>query len=363
MNDLTWIYVITNPSFPKYVKVGWTRHNPHKRISDIDSTGVPTPFDLNYVACVEDAGKLEKLAHQFLDDYRVRSSREFFEVSAGFAREAIRSVAARYDVGIYFEKTYIEDGCDASSESSESDYDDFDEVYFTYKSSVMKAFFDYDINKGMSILLDLCKWLEYCPAVCDFFTDEEKDKFRDGSNGLFEPDQDSINLDVSDGVVDKFLILLVDEDSVKNIIDWLVLFLSDQFQRVARYYITYGSTSRVRLLAANFLYEVDDNVESEVLSVYELDLKVNAIVREPNYYIRYNRVLNQAFVRMCSMLMKSNRHDYDGYLRLLLDFLESSQSSFAQHYPGLRTVMQCYFDGGDFEGCFPLKPYYKSTIC
>lgn len=424
MNDLTWIYVVTNSSFPKYVKVGWTRHNPHKRISDIDSTGVPTPFDLNYVACVEDAGRLEKLTHQFLDNYRVRSSREFFEVSAKFAREAIRSVALNFGVRFYFEKIYIEDECNVSGASSTNthgalgvidfkrvniesasdisgspsasiyerfgdidferiniegeiditgapsatvnyEYDFFDDVHSGYASLVVKAFLDFDVSRGMNILLDYCKWVEEFPAVNDFFTDEEIVKYRVGVFKRIESDEDSINMVISDHLIDEFLSLAVDESSVWDLISWLALLLipDEQAQRIARHYIVHGATSRVKLLAANYLFETVKYADEEVFLVYEAELKIDAsMIREPSSYISFNQVLNQAFVRMCSILIESNCHEYDGFLRSYLDFLESSQSCFVRHYPELRDVMQRYFGGENFETRSPLIPYYKWLV-
>ena len=406
MSDLTWIYVITNPSFPKYVKVGWTRHNPHKRIGDIDTTGVPTPFDLNYVACVDDARKLEKLTHQFLDRHRVRSSREFFEVSAMCAREAIRSVAISSGIVLHFDKTYIEadpaisgnqitnfdtqadDDSDSLAESlfeqlgaidfsavnvergenagsafvnAHNEDDTFDELYSCYASLVVKALLDFDVAKGMRALIDLSRWLEHVPSVCDVFANEELAAYQVGFFERVEADHNfAIYFAIPDNFIDDFLELAVDENCVRFVVDWLELVMATEAQglRVARYYISQGKTPRIKLLAANYLYEICDDCE-EVLNVYASELKVDrALIREPSYYLSINQIVNQSFVRMCDIVIRSNCHDYDDFLRRFLGFLESSQSSFERGYPGLRTVMHCYFDGGDFNGCFPLSSYY-----
>lgn len=407
MNDLTWIYVATNPSFPKYVKVGWTRHNPHKRISEIDSTGVPTPFDLNYVACVGDAAKLEKLTHQFLDNHRVRSSREFFEVSAKFASEAIRSVAIGSGIVFYFEKIYLEDGVvvsrvknrnfqtqtdegfnptngeiykllgDIDSDivnikaglffnsvlKSENGEYDLCEVYDAmdsyYARLLVKAFHDLDFAKCLSTLLEYSRRMGVIPIFDDIFGNEEISQYMDALLRRSEADPSFSGFAVSDCFVDDFVKLAVDEFCVQSLIDWLeLLMISDAQQlRVAQYYIAQGETSKVRLLGANYLYEVGGD-RAEILSVYLSELKIDsALIRQPTEFISFNQIINQAFVRMCDILIKTNCHDYDDFLSRFLDFLASFQTSFDRKYTGLRTVLHCYFDGGDFDGCAPLNKY------
>lgn len=365
MNDLTWVYVVTNPSFPKYVKIGWTRHNPHKRVSDIDSTGVPTPFDLSYVACVENAERLEKLAHQSLDEFRVRSSREFFEVSASFARETVRSVAQDSGVRIYFEKIYDEGRDNILDVPGVSVYDEIDyidTVNAAYASLVSGAFLALDVLRGCRILIDYCGWYEGVPEVDYVFTAEDISRYRNRVFNEADFNSGALDFSVPDSVISSLLRMAVDEDSVRNLIDWLALAMVPEAQAltVARHYIHNGLSSRVRLLGANYLYEIGTDYEAEALRVYLDNLSVDeSTIRQPSKFISFNDVLNQAFVRMCNILMKSNCHEHDNFLRQVLVFLESSQSGFARHYDGLRTVMQCYFDGGCFEGCVPLSRYYR----
>ena len=39
-----WVYVLSNPSIPSQVKVGWTKGRPAARAKELQGTGVPTPF-------------------------------------------------------------------------------------------------------------------------------------------------------------------------------------------------------------------------------------------------------------------------------------------------------------------------------
>lgn len=73
------VYVLTNPAFEDYVKVGKTT-NLEQRLKQLDNTSVPLPFRCVYAVEVEDEGLVEKLLHQAFADHRTRTTREFFEI-------------------------------------------------------------------------------------------------------------------------------------------------------------------------------------------------------------------------------------------------------------------------------------------
>lgn len=74
------IYVLINEAMPGYVKIGRTT-NLEQRIRSLDTTSVPLPFECFYACTVERADFVEKQLHDAFLDHRVRSSREFFELS------------------------------------------------------------------------------------------------------------------------------------------------------------------------------------------------------------------------------------------------------------------------------------------
>ncbi len=78
MNEI--IYVLINEAMPGYVKIGRTT-NLEQRIRSLDTTSVPLPFECFYACTVNDADFVEKQLHDAFLDHRVRSSREFFELS------------------------------------------------------------------------------------------------------------------------------------------------------------------------------------------------------------------------------------------------------------------------------------------
>lgn len=74
------VYILINPSFPDWVKIG--------RCSDLDkrlkslsnNTAVPLPFECFYACKVDNGGEIEKKLHMIFDETRVSKRREFFKV-------------------------------------------------------------------------------------------------------------------------------------------------------------------------------------------------------------------------------------------------------------------------------------------
>ena len=83
------VYILTNQSHPSYIKIGKTT-NLRQRLSSLDSTGVPLPFECYYAVEVDDMSKVEKLLHHSFDKYRVRKNREFFELLPENAKSALQ---------------------------------------------------------------------------------------------------------------------------------------------------------------------------------------------------------------------------------------------------------------------------------
>ncbi|SEN97386.1 T5orf172 domain-containing protein [Pseudorhodobacter antarcticus] len=73
------VYVLTNPAFENYVKVGKTT-NLVQRLRQLDNTSVPLPFRCVYAVEVDDDSEVERLVHQAFADHRTRTTREFFEI-------------------------------------------------------------------------------------------------------------------------------------------------------------------------------------------------------------------------------------------------------------------------------------------
>ncbi len=89
---MTIIYILTNEYMPDVIKVGITG-NLKERMRTLDTTGTPLPFECFYAVEVADdvvAREIEAQAHEALDNYRIRSKREFFKTTPEKARAMLK---------------------------------------------------------------------------------------------------------------------------------------------------------------------------------------------------------------------------------------------------------------------------------
>jgi hypothetical protein len=85
------IYILSNPTYPGLVKVGYTRKEIGIRIKDLSkSTGVPTPFKLEYTFRCSNGMVLESEIHRHLKEFRPNNQREFFDITLEQAIEAVK---------------------------------------------------------------------------------------------------------------------------------------------------------------------------------------------------------------------------------------------------------------------------------
>lgn len=83
------VYILKNESMPGFVKVGMTENSVEERMKQLDTTGVPVPFECFYAREVEDMQPVEKLLHDVSLDARTRRNREFFQIDPERVRSAL----------------------------------------------------------------------------------------------------------------------------------------------------------------------------------------------------------------------------------------------------------------------------------
>ncbi|MFJ8476427.1 GIY-YIG nuclease family protein [Kitasatospora sp. NPDC094011] len=88
MHTTEFVYVLRNPAFSEFVKIGFTTHLPEDRIRKLN-TGVPYPFELAFQAVTLQARRVEQAVHRLLKENRAPNG-EFFRISADDAEDAIR---------------------------------------------------------------------------------------------------------------------------------------------------------------------------------------------------------------------------------------------------------------------------------
>lgn len=92
-----YVYILVNPTFSGYVKVGRTTREPEARARELSSTsGVPAPFAVAWDAFVTDCAHVERIIHQRLAHTRSRTDREFFVISLKEAISIISKIVEPY---------------------------------------------------------------------------------------------------------------------------------------------------------------------------------------------------------------------------------------------------------------------------
>jgi hypothetical protein len=85
-----WVYIAKSKSNP-HLKIGRTGKNPMIRAKTLSSSGVLHDYDIIFSLPVFNQYWSEKQIHQKLKQFRVTSSKEFFNVSESFAIEVFQN--------------------------------------------------------------------------------------------------------------------------------------------------------------------------------------------------------------------------------------------------------------------------------
>lgn len=99
MKESGYVYIFTNPSMPEHIKIGYTT-NIKRRLNDLDTTGIPMPFEPYLTVRTIKFRTLEKVIHRELDkltDTRARTNREFFRIDPELARDLLLNISKLID--------------------------------------------------------------------------------------------------------------------------------------------------------------------------------------------------------------------------------------------------------------------------
>ena len=95
-----YTYVMTDPTRPGLVKVGFSAKDPRMRAKELDGTGMPLPLAIEYEMLVEDARSVERSAHGALRPQHV--GKEWFRCSAEHAISTLQQIAGGRIVNQWF---------------------------------------------------------------------------------------------------------------------------------------------------------------------------------------------------------------------------------------------------------------------
>jgi hypothetical protein len=84
-----WVYCLSNPSMPGLLKVGITERTPEERAKELSTTGVPTPFVIEFAKRVKNPAQKEATLHALLEKYaeRTNARREFFRTTPEIVKQ------------------------------------------------------------------------------------------------------------------------------------------------------------------------------------------------------------------------------------------------------------------------------------
>jgi hypothetical protein len=81
-NNITeseYVYILSNPSFNDNIfKIGWSRKCPIIRANNLYTSGVPTPFIIEFIISTDNGIKLESDIHNYLKQYRINEKKRIF---------------------------------------------------------------------------------------------------------------------------------------------------------------------------------------------------------------------------------------------------------------------------------------------
>ena len=84
-----YVYIMKNEYITDLIKIGYTTRTPHERATELQTTGVPTKFDVVHSVFVPNCELLEKYVHKELEKHRVSNDREFFSTKELSINDAI----------------------------------------------------------------------------------------------------------------------------------------------------------------------------------------------------------------------------------------------------------------------------------
>ena len=103
-----FVYIMSNPAFPDLLKIGKSSKDPTKdRVNELNQTGLPQPFQVEYYAFVGDEDLVESLVHKHFKAKRPNKKREFFNVACTDAISTIRDITEQYSSIKHEEVFYV----------------------------------------------------------------------------------------------------------------------------------------------------------------------------------------------------------------------------------------------------------------
>lgn len=96
-NGDQWVYILSNPTQPGLLKIGYTKKLPEERAKQISSsTGVALPYKVEWAYQCFNGEMVEREVHHKLKSKRINNNKEFFQVSLEEAKKAINLIGNKF---------------------------------------------------------------------------------------------------------------------------------------------------------------------------------------------------------------------------------------------------------------------------
>lgn len=86
-----WVYIISNQAMPDLIKIGFSTKDPALLASELNHTGSPHPYVVDYEVLIDHPRDIERKVHRKLSGYR--EGREWLRCAPEFAISAIQQIA------------------------------------------------------------------------------------------------------------------------------------------------------------------------------------------------------------------------------------------------------------------------------
>lgn len=87
-----WIYIVSNRAMPGILKIGYSTKDPKLRAEELNHTGSPHPYIVEYEMLIEEPYQIEQKIHRILSDNK--EGKEWFRCSVNETILAIKEIAA-----------------------------------------------------------------------------------------------------------------------------------------------------------------------------------------------------------------------------------------------------------------------------
>lgn len=87
-----WVYVISNKAMPGILKIGYSTKDPKLRAAELNHTGSPYPYVVEYEMLIEEPYQIEQRIHKMLSSSK--EGKEWFRCSIREAITSIKEIAA-----------------------------------------------------------------------------------------------------------------------------------------------------------------------------------------------------------------------------------------------------------------------------